>query len=102
MTGISYQTIGAVCLNKQIQAGGYYWSYVKRFDCDPSKIRVSAVACYTDDGEFIKSFSSIKEACLEYNVQHPSLIRCIKGKTKHCAKVRWRYFYGNTSNISPL
>lgn len=101
-TGISYKSIGAVCLNKQVQAGGYYWSYKKRFDCDPSKVKLTPVACYSDNGEFIKSFSSVKEACLEYKVSRSCLISCIKGKTKHCAKVRWRYFYGNTVDIEPL
>lgn len=101
-TGIPYQSIGGNCLNKQMHAGGFYWSYEKRFNFDPSKVRKTAVACYTDEGIFIKSFSTVKDACIEYNINHSSLLRCIQGKTKHSGKVRWRYFYGNTTNISPL
>lgn len=101
-TNIPYQSIGGNCLNKQQHAGGFYWSYTKRFNFDPAKVRKTAVACYTDEGKFIKSFTMVKEACTEYNISRASLIRCIKGKTKHSGKVRWRYFYGNTLNISPL
>ena len=101
-TQISVQSISQVCLGKQAQAGGFYWNYKKRFEFDPTKIRKTAVACYTDAGEFIKSFDSLTEASKEYNVGVPTILCCIKGRQKHCAKVRWRYFYGNTSNISSL
>lgn len=101
-TGIPYQSIGGNCLNKQSSAGGYYWSYKKRFDFDPKKVRKTAVACYTDEGCFIKSFDSISDASREYRINAACIKACIQGKTKHSGKVRWRYFYGNSSNISPI
>lgn len=89
------------CTGHQSQAGGYYWSYKKRFDYNPS-IQKIAVACYNDDGTFIRSFDSLIEAANAYSVTYKGISNCIKGKQKHCAKVRWRYFYGNTSPISSL
>lgn len=89
------------CTGHQSQAGGYYWSYKKRFDYKPS-IQKIAVACYNDDGTFIRSFDSLIEAANAYSVTYKGISNCIKGKQKHCAKVRWRYFYGNTSSISSL
>jgi hypothetical protein len=83
------------------QAGGYYWNYKKRFDYKIPSPTI-AVACYNDNGTFIQSFTSLKEAGEAYNVHYSAITACIKGKSKHCAKVRWRYFYGNTSSISSL
>lgn len=100
--GICYQTINQVCLKKQAQAGGFYWSYKKRFDFDIKLMKKAAVACYNDFGEFIRSYDSVRDAARDKNVSHTAILNCIKGKTKHCSKLRWRYFYGNTSNISSL
>jgi hypothetical protein len=101
-TKVSVQSISQVCLGKTAQAGGFYWNYKKRFEFDPKKARKTAVACYMDDGSFIKSFTSLTEASKEYNVSPSTILGCICGKQKHCAKVRWRYFYGNVSNITSL
>lgn len=89
------------CTGHQSQAGGYYWSYKKRFDYNPSTQKIP-VACYNDDGTFIRSFDSLIEAANAYSVTYKGISNCIRGKQKHCAKVRWRYFYGNTSPISSL
>ncbi len=101
-TGIDYRAISQVCLNKTAQAGGYYWNYEKRFNFNPQKIRKTAVACYDDNGTFIKSYTSLTEAANDNNISPGTLCECIRGRHKHCAKLRWRYFYGNTSNIEPL
>ena len=56
-----------------------------------------------DNGEFIESYSSIKEAADYNNIKTPSnIVAAIKGTQKRCGGFRWRYFYGNTSNIKPL
>ena len=101
-TGVDYKQISQVCLGKCGQAGGFYWNYKKRFDFDPKKIKKIPVACYTDGGEFIKSFTSQTEAAQEYKLSISGISNCITGKAKHCGKLRWRYFYGNTSNIKSL
>ena len=101
-TGIASSLISRVCLGTQCQAGGYYWNYKKRFDFREKKKKVTAVACYTDDGKFIKSYTSITEAAQAYNVGSPSIHKAINGQRKHCVGLRWRYFYGNTSDIPSL
>lgn len=91
------------CCNKvQHQAYGYFWSYKCKFESLKNN-HLSAVASYNDDGEFLKSFTNIKEAADYYNIKSPSnIIAAIKGTQKRCGKLRWRYFYGNTANIKPL
>lgn len=99
--GITSKDISNAATGHQSQAGGYYWNYKKRFDYKAPSQTV-AVACYNDDGTFIQSFTSLKDAGEFYNVHPSAITSCIKGKSKHCAKVRWRYFYGNTLPISSL
>ena len=102
VTNISYKAINQVCLGKCGQAGGFFWNYKKKFEFNPKKVKKTAVACYNDNGDFIKSFTSITEAAIENKVSPSTLHGCISGKCKHCANLRWRYFYGNTSNIKSL
>lgn len=101
-TLIDKTLISNTCTGNQSQAGGYFWSYKKRFTYNPPKNNKTAVACYQDDGTFIRSFDSLKDAAKEFKVHYSSITSCIQGKSKHSAKVRWRYFYGNTSKISSL
>ena len=89
------------CTGHQAQAGGYYWSYKKRFEYNVQNKKI-AVACYNDDGTFIRSFDSMADAAKEYNISYSCISNCIKGRQKRCKNVRWRYFYGNTSPISSL
>lgn len=100
-TLVNSTAISNVCTNHQSQAGGYFWSYKKRFTYEAPSQKI-AVACYRDDGTFIRSFDSLSEAAKFYKVHYSAISCCIQGKSKHCAKVRWRYFYGNTSPISSL
>lgn len=91
-----------VCNNRSNQAYGYFWSYKNKFI---SKVNnhLSPVAKYNDNGEFIQSYSSIKEAAECNNIKSPAnIIAAIKGTQKRCGGFRWRYFYGNTNNIKPL
>ena len=88
-----------VCHNITHQAYGYYWSFTSKFEYVQYG---TAVACYDDDGNFIKSFTRIVDAAKEYNALDSNMVAVIKGKHKHCKGLRWRYFYGNTSKIKPL
>lgn len=91
-----------VCNGKSNQAYGYFWSFKNKFEFKTNK-HYSAVAKYNDQGEFIESYSSIKEAADKNNIKTPSnIIATIRGSQKRCGGWRWRYFYGNTDNIKPL
>lgn len=94
--------ISQVCNGSRVQALGYYWSFKPKFN--PRKNNhLSSVAKYTDEGFFVESYSSIKEAAEDNDIKTPAnIIAAIKGQQKRCGGFRWRYFYGNTSNIKPL
>ena len=90
------------CNNKSNQSLGYYWSFKNKFNFKTNS-HYSAVAKYNDAGKFIESYSSIKEAAFKNNINTPSnIIAAIQGKQKRCNGYRWRYFYGNTSDIKSL
>ena len=94
--------ISQTCLGTHTQAYGYYWSFKNKFE--PRKDNhLSPVAKYNDFGEFLESYNSIKEAAECNNIKSPAnIIASIRGSQKRCGGFRWRYFYGNTSNIKPL
>lgn len=91
-----------VCNNKVNQAYGYFWSYKDKFVPKVNN-HLAPVAKYNDAGEFLESYSSIKEAADSNNIKtSANIIAAIKGTQKRCGGFRWRYFYGNTNNIKPL
>lgn len=88
------------CVNIVRQAYGYYWSFKNKFDYKPYGV---AVAKYNDEGIFLESYHSITHAAISNNIANSSnIIAAISGRQKRCGGFRWRYFYGNTSNIKPL
>lgn len=94
--------ISRCCLGKTNQVNGYYWSFKPKFEFRTNK-HYSAVAKYDDNGIFLESYTTIKEAAERNNIKtSTNIIACIKGKQKHCGGFRWRYFYGNKENIPPL
>lgn len=91
-----------VCNKITRQAYGYYWSFKRSFEYNEYN-QFKAVACYNDEGGFITSYSSLKEAATAMGLKDTSAIsNCIRGKSKHAKGLRWRFFYGNTSSISKL
>lgn len=92
--------INNCCLKITRQSFGYYWSYKNKFEYKP---KGTAVAKYNDEGVFLESYSSIKEAAEANKIKTPTNIyNAISGKQKRCGGFRWRYFYGNKDNIKPL
>lgn len=94
--------ISNCCLGKVNQAYGYFWSFKPKFEFKVNQ-HYAAVARYDDNGNFLESYSTLKEAVQAMGLKSNSnIIACIKGKQKHCGGFRWRYFYGNIENIPPL
>lgn len=97
--------ITSCCKKRSSQSFGFYWSYKCKFEYIPPYSIKTPVAKYDDDGNFLESYTSLKEA-VEVNKMSkcstPNIIAAIKGNYKHCGGFRWRYFYGNTSNIKQL
>lgn len=89
-----------VCNKTTRQAYGYYWSFKNKFEYVAFG---TAIAKYSDDGTFIESYTKIKDAAIANNIKTPAnIIAAIQGRQKRCGGYRWRYFYGNKSNIKPL
>lgn len=94
--------IKRVCEGMTKQAKGYFWSFRCKFEYN-ADYKKMAVACYNPDGTFVKSFTSLKEACEELNLKdYSGILSVIRGQHKLCKDLRWRFFYGNTSNIKSL
>lgn len=92
--------ISNACNKVTRQAYGYYWSHKCKFEYEPYG---TAVAKYDDEGNFIESYTSVKEAARAHGMSGSGNIHAaIKGTQKHCAGFRWRFFYGDKSNIKPL
>ena len=90
------------CLGKTNQSFGYFWSFKNKFELKTNKHLVP-VAKYNDEGKFLESYTSIKEAADANNIKTPSnIINAIKGYQKRCGGFRWRYFYGNTDSIKSI
>lgn len=88
------------CLNKVRQAYGYFWSFKNKFEYHKYG---TPVAKYDDEGHFLESYHTINDAAKENNIKTPSnIVAAIAGRQKRCGGFRWRYFYGNPSNIKPL
>lgn len=101
--GIQPKDISAVCLKRQGQAHGYFWSFKKRFEFDPLKsLKNIPVACYDSSGVFLNSYTSLRQAEKNTGISKGLISNCIKGKSKFAGKLRWRYFYGNKSNIDSI
>lgn len=92
------------CKGFRQQVYGYYWSYKNKFEYAPKHFDTEIpVAKYNDAGEFIESYTSVKHAAEENNiVKYVNIMSCIRGYSKHCGGYRWRFFYGNKSNIKSL
>lgn len=85
ITLLNVSAISTVCLNKRSCAGGYYWSYKKSFDyVQKHQNTPIAVAKYTINGEFIRSYDSIADAARDVNVGKSAIRRCIQGKQYTC------------------
>lgn len=89
-----------VCCKITRKAFGFYWSYTNKFEYKPYG---TSVAKYNDDGVFLKSYKTIKEAAFDNNIgSTANIIAAIRGNQKRCGGFRWRYFSGDTNNIKPL
>lgn len=58
------------------------------------------IAQYTLEGKFIRIWDSIQEAEQKLNLN--SIIANLRGKTKYCGNFQWKYYNGDTNNISPV
>lgn len=65
-----------------------------------NKLRARPISQYDLKGNFIRSWDCAMDAEKEINVNHANIASCCNGKSKSVGGYQWKYFNGNTSNIS--
>lgn len=107
--------IGRVCAGKLHTSGGYIWRFLKdplnKFYV-PSTIKEGSghytkINQYTKEGKYIRTWNSIKEAALFYSKskKSPDTLSATlthKNKAKTFKGYQWRYFTGNTNDITSI
>lgn len=85
------------CLGTTSSSYGYFWSYTKEFTYKNKCMK--EVAQYTINGKFLRTFKSITEAEVALSLNNIAQAIYKKGSA---GGYQWRYFEGNTSDISTL
>lgn len=55
------------------------------------ELRRKAVFCFSTNGEYINSYSSVKEAALAHDTSSGTIVSCCRGKYKTAAGLVWSY-----------
>jgi hypothetical protein len=76
-------------LKKKIQFSKKHLSHVYKQAQKPYSISVSA---YTKDGNFVKTYNSINDACKNVNCLHADITRAINGRRFLIAGFQWRKY----------
>jgi hypothetical protein len=101
-TGIRGNEISKVIENKRASAGGFFWKkdYGEPFidlsahvhgEILRAKRRQRPIIQYSQNGNVMRTFSSIKEAALVVGVNQSSIIGALTGKQKTSAGYKWEY-----------
>lgn len=91
------KSIRNVCLGQSKSSHNFYWSYQKKFKYNND--RCTKIAQYTLGGKYLRYYDSISEA--ETALQLNSIEQAIQ-KGYQCGGYQWKYFNGDTSDISKL
>lgn len=87
--------VSAVCRGERDSAGGFYWSYEKKFNYVPYD-NSRKIAQYTPSGKFVRTWNSCKEAERELGIFN---IHKAISLQRLCGEYQWRDFKGDTSDI---
>jgi hypothetical protein len=87
--------INSCCRNKIRKSFGFIWRYKtnplpKNFKLSPHKSCKSIIQ-YSLKGEYIKDWGSIKEACLNLNMDEGTITSHLKGRQKTAYGFKWKY-----------
>lgn len=99
--------ISACCTRKTNYCGDWYWSYKKLDDKDIpiiQKRNCIKVKQYTENGEYIKTYNSIKSASLDTEISVGDIGNsCHKrGGVVTKEKYRWTYVNSNVKNVENI
>lgn len=96
-TGLSVGNISSVCSRKRCTTGGYVFMYYREYYDDGfmpkfnNQDRSKRVLQFSEEGEFLREFSSLKEASEETGSCMSSISNICNGKRKLCNGYVWRF-----------
>lgn len=96
-TGLSVGNISLVCSRKRCTTGGYVFMYYREYYDDGfmpksnNQDRSKRVLQFSEDGELLREFSSLKEASEETDSCMSSISNVCNGKRKMCNGYIWRF-----------
>lgn len=88
--GIDSSGISKVCRGKRNMCGGYGWQY-KNGQRETDFKTGKAVIQLTLEGDFIREFNSIQEACRFFNKRELHIGDVCNGKRSSCMGYKWKY-----------
>lgn len=99
-TGLNGYLVNTVIRNKTHLAYNYFWFYEENNNSEyiletikrKSKKKIThnkRVVQLTKEGEYIKTFESISNACLELNIRNARISGVLSGKFSFAGKFRW-------------
>ena len=97
------KNISACLHGKTGQCGGYQWKFkddpqiVGRYQEYDGRRKINQ---YDLDGHYIDTWDSIIDIYLALGINTSGIIKCCQFKRKKAGEYQWRYFEGNTSDIS--
>lgn len=91
-TNIDNSNISAACKGRYKQIKGFVFKYADEKQDIPKIFKHrKAVNMYSFDGEYIKTFETIKQAQKETNICDTHITDCCKGKYKQSGGYIWKY-----------
>ena len=106
--GISIPHINTICNghNQRKTAGGYMWRFasygmdnIKPFKCNRGSNRLK-INQYSLEGQFIKTWESMANVENKTGIPNSKVAMACMGKRLSTGGYQWRYYKGNTDNIS--
>lgn len=88
--------ISECCMGKLHSIYGYIWRYHNQLLGDYSDSRTVSINKFDLNGNFIKCYSSLKEACLDIGKDYNDTVsgnirKCCKGERNTAYKFKWEY-----------
>lgn len=90
-TGVDNSNISSTCKGRYKQSNGYIFRYADEEQVFEHSNHRKPVNMYSLNGEFIKTWGTIKEAARALNIVDTHISDCCKGKYKKSGGYIWRY-----------
>lgn len=95
--GLPSGCVAKAASGRGIESGGYYWCYADNYENWSPKVKKKTgpagrtVLQFSINNEFIREWSSVKDAALELGISPASLSNACAGRTPTAKGYIWRY-----------